>query len=143
MQPKKGHTNQCCAISPLTTSAEAARNSRHQNWSPADTNVWSWTACFSNTQIGCSIAAFGVLERTNKLGYIAATTLVTPSEQDARVLAGHSEMKSEDIKLNCKAALQKYCADVPPGPELMKCAENNKNKEDVPSLCQTILEAQG
>ena len=68
---------------------------------------------------------------------------LSQEEKDKLEALGGLDQLSEDIKLNCKAALQKYCADVPPGPELMKCAENNKNKEDVPSLCQTMLEAQG
>mmetsp|Transcript_96994 Transcript_96994/g.277531 ORF Transcript_96994/g.277531 Transcript_96994/m.277531 type:complete len:1109 (-) Transcript_96994:154-3480(-) len=57
-------------------------------------------------------------------------------------------MMTESVKLNpsmnkqCKPLVAKYCSDVPPGRALMKCLNENKDKDDVPTVCRTILENQ-
>ena len=55
-------------------------------------------------------------------------------------------MMTESVKLNpsmnkqCKPLVAKYCADVPAGRPLMKCLNEHKDKDDVPSMCRTILQ---
>ena len=45
------------------------------------------------------------------------------------------------MEKQCKPLVNKYCSDSQMSKRaLMKCLNDNKDKEDVPSVCRTVLE---